>query len=261
MKIRSLSLAACLSLTAWTLPSADAQDDSPTSSSTSSSTGIAVVELFTSQGCSSCPPADSVLRQLESVAAKRDLAVHALSFHVDYWNRLGWKDPYSSEAFSNRQRAYASASGSRRIYTPQMIVNGDTEFVGSNRKQAQVAVTSALAQSADATIELAPSGDDSSRTLSVDYSVDGPIDGRVLNVALVQTPPANKVPRGENAGRVLGHVNVVRSFITVALGEAAGTAKLELPENLDTTETSLIAYVQNPRTLAISGAVSVPWTP
>ena len=96
---------------------------------------IAVIELFTSQGCSSCPSADKLLAQTLSDAKRDNKLIIALSFHVDYWNRLGWTDPFSDKKYSQRQSDYASAMQLRSVYTPQMIVNGSTEFVGSNEKE------------------------------------------------------------------------------------------------------------------------------
>ncbi|MCA9557144.1 MAG: DUF1223 domain-containing protein, partial [Myxococcales bacterium] len=104
--------------------------------------GFAVVELFTSEGCSSCPPADANLARLLKAAGDRP--VLGLSWHVDYWDRLGWKDPFSSDAATARQNAYAKAWGTRRLYTPQMVVNGRDEFVGSSEAQADAAVAAAL---------------------------------------------------------------------------------------------------------------------
>lgn len=97
---------------------------------------VAVVELFTSQGCSSCPPADRVLQAIHENASTNELPVHVLSFHVDYWNHLGWEDPYSSPVCTLRQKRYAVSMGSKRIFTPQMIVNGTVSFVGSDSARA-----------------------------------------------------------------------------------------------------------------------------
>jgi hypothetical protein len=102
--------------------------------------GFAVVELFTSEGCSSCPPADQVLADVSHGAG-----VYALEYHVDYWNSLGCRDPYSAAAYSDRQRAYADALGEDQVYTPQMIVNGTNAFVGSNRQRAEAAIAAGLA--------------------------------------------------------------------------------------------------------------------
>lgn len=216
--------------------------------------GVAVVELFTSQGCNSCPPADAALRQIASVADDNELPVYVLSFHVDYWNRLGWTDPYSDASYSARQRAYASASGSKRVYTPQMIVSGRTEFLGSDKSKAHEAITKALGRRSLSKVSLTVSKLSGSGNLGVSYEVNGSREGRLLNVAIVETPRANKVDRGENGGRTLQHVNVVRAFETVRLDDAAGQVELKLPEELDVEHAEVIAYVQDPKTLAITGA-------
>ncbi|MEM9643664.1 MAG: DUF1223 domain-containing protein [Planctomycetota bacterium] len=220
------------------------------------SNGIAVVELFTSQGCNSCPPADATLRQIASVASKNQLPVHVLSFHVDYWNRLGWTDPYSDVAYSQRQRAYASAIKGGRVYTPQMIVNGSTEFVGSHQAKAHQAITRSLARRASTSIglDVAPASTDG--TLEVRYQLSGSTRKKILNVALVHTPAANAVPRGENAGRQLAHVNVVRDFRSLSIDARSGTVRLEVPEDVDPSKTRVIAYVQDPKSLIVTGAAA-----
>ena len=108
-----------------------------------------LLELYTSEGCSSCPPAD---RWLSSRVAA-DPSFTALAFHVDYWDRLGWKDPFSSDAATARQNAYAKAWGTRRLYTPQMVVNGREEFVGSSEAQADAAVAAALKRPATVALD------------------------------------------------------------------------------------------------------------
>jgi hypothetical protein len=103
-----------------------------------------VVELFTSQGCSSCPAADKNLADLIEKAEAKGQLIIGLSFHVDYWNYIGWKDPYSKSDFTERQRKYASHLNSESVYTPQMIVNGEKEFVGSDKSSATTQITKAL---------------------------------------------------------------------------------------------------------------------
>ena len=216
--------------------------------------GIAVVELFTSQGCSSCPPADQTLQAIAEVASKSQLPVYVLSFHVDYWNRLGWTDPYSDAAYSQRQRAYAAAAGSDGVYTPQMIVNGSTEFNGSDRKKANKAITSSLSRPSLVNVKVAVQRDQAQHSLRIQYELSGNTRGGVLNLAAVQTPKPNAVPRGENSGRDLSHVNVVRAFETIKPQQRAGTAEIVVPSDVDLSNLSLIAYVQNPETSAILGA-------
>ncbi|MEP0546540.1 MAG: DUF1223 domain-containing protein [Rhodothermales bacterium] len=211
---------------------------------------VAVVELFTSEGCSSCPPAD---RLLLDFAERSDDRLYPLAFHVDYWNRLGWTDPFSDEAYSQRQRAYARVIGSGRVYTPQMIVNGRTEFVGSRRAQAEQALQRALERPARTTIDL--TGSLEGRTVEIAYAVKGAPEGTVLNLALVQQRAEQDVPRGENAGRTLYHANVVRAFETVSDG--AGVQRLALPRGLRAEDAAVIGYAQLPATMEIVGAARV----
>lgn len=211
---------------------------------------VAVVELFTSEGCSSCPPAD---RLLLDFAERSDDRLYPLAFHVDYWNRLGWTDPFSNEAYSKRQRAYARVVGSGRVYTPQMIVNGHTEFVGSRRAQAEQALQRALEHPAPAAIEL--TGSLEGRTVEVAYTVTGAPEGTVLNLALVQQRAEQDVPRGENAGRTLYHANVVRAFETVS--SETGVQRLALPRGLRAEDAAVYGYAQLPTTMEIVGASRV----
>ena len=232
-----------------------ADDDETTDRNAVNGKGFAVVELFTSQGCSSCPPADQLLAAVADLGARNGLQVICLSFHVDYWNRLGWNDPYSNPRYSDRQRSYATALGTRRIYTPQMVVNGTTEFVGSQRADANVAISQALRQKPTAQITLRIEPNRTNETVVVHYKVTGNTEGHVLNMALTHTPPPNEVPKGENAGRTLSHVNVVRSFKTVTLSQPIGTIILDVPDECDPVSAGICAYVQHEKTKAISGAI------
>lgn len=208
---------------------------------------VAVVELFTSEGCSSCPKADRLLVEL---AERDDPRLLPLAFHVDYWNRLGWTDPFSDAAYSQRQRAYARTFQSGRVYTPQMIVNGQREFVGSRRHEAQSAIKEALTQSAPAMISLLVTAEEG--TATVTYSVEDAPEGTVLNLALVQRHAVQGISRGENAGKTLEHANVVRDFETVAT--EAGTHVLMIPVGLSLDDITVVAYVQDPETMAMYGA-------
>jgi len=211
---------------------------------------IAVVELFTSEGCSSCPPADRLLLDL---AARDDARLFPLAFHVDYWNRLGWTDPFSDAAYSERQRSYARAVGSGRVYTPQMIVNGDAAFVGSRRAEAERAIRRALDAPALATIDLHATVEGDS--VRIDYSVVDAPNEAILHLALVQRQAEQAVSRGENAGRTLRHANVVRAFETVPAG--FGSQTLTLPSDLDAENATVVAYAQSPATMRVVGATRV----
>ncbi len=159
-----------------------------------------VVELFTSQGCSSCPPADALLTEL---ARRPDIL--PLAFHVTYWNNLGWRDPFSLDDATARQRAYQRLLGTETIYTPQMIVEGHTDVVGSDR--AGVSAALAAAHPADAVTLTA------TRTTQGLQIAVGPGHG-TATVLVIGYDPAHRtaVARGENAGRQLLESNIVRSL-------------------------------------------------
>ncbi len=212
----------------------------------SAAKGIAVVELFSSEGCSSCPPADDALAEIVQTAADRGQPVFALAFHVDYWNSLGWTDPYSSAAFTARQRDYAGKMHLSSLYTPQMVVNGSTELVGSNRASAREAINTALATAPAgtlaATVEAKPAGG-----FTVNIKPVG-LDEKstVLNVALVEGGLSSNVKRGENSGRLLKHENVVRWFASRPLSEPA-SLHVEVPklDGVKLDHASFIIYAQN----------------
>lgn len=210
---------------------------------------VAVVELFTSEGCSSCPPADRLLKSLVERARAEGRPIYALSFHVDYWNRLGWEDPYSDAKYSQRQRRYAQTLNVD-TYTPQIVVNGQQAMVGSRSGQVRNALESALAESASVDVRLQITETDE---LSVDYRLsESPPDKATLRLAVVERGLSQDVTRGENAGRTLQHANVVRSFETIS-ARRQGTVQLTVPDAVDRSQASVIAYVQT-SSLAVLGA-------
>lgn len=173
-----------------------------------------VVELFTSQGCSSCPPADELLAELA-----KDPGVLALSFHVDYWDYIGWKDPFAAAQYTERQRDYAATLGLRYVYTPQMVIDGRHDVVGSKRREVTRAVedASATVPAVEVTLEAADGG---RAVLSA-----GTPPSEEATVWLVTFDDGHDTPvaRGENRGRALHNSNVVREL--TALGAWSGTAK------------------------------------
>ncbi|MCM0676423.1 DUF1223 domain-containing protein [Micromonospora phytophila] len=223
--------------------------------------GFAVVEMFTSQGCNSCPPAEELLSEIDRDARERAERVYALGFHVDYWDHLGWADPYGDRAHTLRQEAYARAFGSGGLYTPQMVVNGTVEFVGSDRRAASSAITSALGEAAATSLALSVRDADGStgdgRRVMVDYQAGRLPEGAVLNVAVVQRGLENDVPRGENAGRRLRQDGVVRAFTSAKLVRGDGRVELAVPPDLDPRHASVVGYVQNDADKTIVGAAAV----
>ncbi len=176
-----------------------------------------LVELFTSEGCSSCPPADELLARLEQTQPVAGAEVIALSEHVDYWNRLGWSDPYSSAAFSARQNEYSTAFDTDEVYTPQMIVDGHAQLVGSDVNRAREAIANA-ASNAKTSVTVSLVSEDAraaSITLAIRLqSLSQVSDGDKAEVLLAITESAlsSNVTRGENAGRHLSHAAVVRKL-------------------------------------------------
>ncbi len=188
-----------------------------------------VVELFTSEGCSSCPAADAALRELEAAQSVPGVEVLALGQHVDYWNRLGWKDPFSATAFTERQRAYATVFGSGS-YTPQAVVNGAVEFIGSQRGHLAEAVTQA-AHAPHTTVTVTPEADHLLVTVT---NLPAGTPPATLLLAVTETGLSTQVGRGENGGRLLHHAAVVRMWqpLGVVKAEGNGTFRVSVPLTL-----------------------------
>lgn len=204
---------------------------------------VAVVELFTSQGCSSCPSADRLLRQTIDAAVAKNQRVFGLSFHVDYWDRLGWKDPFSSPQATERQRHYVRQMRLNSLYTPQAVVNGQQEFVGSSTSRMQTSLSAALARPATVRIEAEPTGG-SGATVTLSYRLVGQTEGAVLLAALISKKGDNEVPRGENAGTRLSAVNAVRAFQSIAKPGTLGNLTLTAPAGFDRANGAVVLFVQ-----------------
>ena len=218
------------------------------------SKGVAVLELYTSEGCSSCPPADDILR---GVAAQEN--VFALSFHVTYWNRLGWKDSFSQKVFDERQYAYGTHFQKDGVYTPQLVVNGTEEFVGSRKSQADNAIKKALATPARAQIELSKTLKDNN--IIIKYKLTGDFSEANLNFAVVESNFATKVTRGENEGRTLKHDNVVRDFETMEAKSKAldteGVLEIYPLKNWRIQNCAAIVFLQDKKTGQVTGAAKM----
>ena len=234
-------------VSAWARPSDAAPGDSP---------GVAVVELFSSEGCSSCPPAERYLADLAEEARRSGRRILPLEFHVDYWNHLGWADPFSSAAFSRRQEDYVRALDLAQMYTPQMIVNGTEEFVGSDRGRGARAVELALSHAPR--VQVRAWAKRAGKGWLVGYHLSGSTDGAQVCVALVESGLVSRVRRGENSGRTLEHTGVVRRFESVAIGVGGqGTLTLEPHVDIRAGRGRAVVFVQDPRTSAILGAAAV----
>ncbi|MGH7740409.1 MAG: DUF1223 domain-containing protein [Candidatus Eiseniibacteriota bacterium] len=215
---------------------------------------FALVELYTSEGCSSCPPADRLLSQLDREAAQSGRNLLTLEFHVDYWNSAAWRDAFSSGAHSERQRQYAAALGSE-VYTPQAVINGRTECVGSDAGRVHRAVDAALASAPHVALAIESVTDGGHP--AVHYRLSGAEPNARVCAALAESGIVTRVGGGENAGREVAHGSVVREFLTRARGQAdsgelrfSAAATSEHPRRI-------VVFVQDPKTLAILAAASV----
>jgi hypothetical protein len=227
-----------------------------------------IVELFTSEGCSSCPPADAVLRQLQKDQPVAEAEIIAMSEHVDYWNYIGWADPFSSAAFSARQESYGGAFGSERIYTPQMVVDGQIEFVGNNLSKAREAIARAARESkADVRIEVGTDNGKDDRAIRLSVSVNdvpqinrGDVAETIL--AVTEDNLSSNVSRGENAGRRLAHNAVVRELralgrVDDATGSFAGETTVMIADGWKRDNLRVVVFVQERAHRRVLGAASI----
>jgi hypothetical protein len=177
-----------------------------------------LVELFTSEGCSSCPPADALLAKLDQLQPVAGVQVIALEEHVDYWDRQGWRDPFSSAEFTTRQLRYTEALHIESPYTPEMVVDGRSELVGNDSQRA-LRELSAAGSHTKLPIKLAVKAREGDR---ITFTISSAPPGAAADVllAITESGLASDVARGENAGRRLPHAMVVRKLISLAKASA-----------------------------------------
>lgn len=205
--------------------------------------GFAVIELFTSEGCSSCPPADALVARVQKESG--DKPVYILAFHVDYWNRLGWKDVFSNAEYSARQNQYAQWLKLSSVYTPQIVVNGRTEFVGSEEGALHNAIKANLEKPNRSNLTLSVIKLENDKT-NVKYHTGNAAVNDVLLIALIEKKATTKVKSGENGGRTLSHVQIVNQLKSVPLkNKNSGTENITLPHGFDPQKYELIGFVQN----------------
>lgn len=217
-----------------------------------------LLELFTSEGCSSCPPADRLLESLDRQSvAGADLIV--LSEHVDYWNYLGWKDPYSSAFFSDRQGKYSSRLGTD-VYTPQMVIDGTIQALGSDQREVTQAI-SRVVRSAKLPVSVRATRSGSAGSVHVEANSGG--SDADLYLVFAADRARSQVLRGENGGHMLTHVAVAQAFTKIGKWEGSGTVardvaipSKQLPASLlagPSGEARVVAILQDPQTGRILG--------
>jgi hypothetical protein len=207
---------------------------------------VTVVELFTSEGCSSCPAADELLEEMVGIMQQEGRTVIGLAFHVTYWDHGGWKDNYGSEEFTDRQQEYMKTLGIPQLYTPQAIANGTVEFIGSNPLGFREAVASVEITKPVNPIHATAS--QSENRIRVSYTYGKESKNKVLNIAIVETHAEQKITRGENKNRTLKHYNVVRRFQSGDLNKS-GTVEIIVDETITPENAEVVLYVQDKRTM------------
>ncbi|HEY4288198.1 MAG TPA: DUF1223 domain-containing protein [Puia sp.] len=203
--------------------------------------GFALVELFTSEGCSSCPAADELVARIQKDNPQRQ--IYILAYHVDYWDHQGWKDTYSDAEYTKRQSRYAEWLNLRTIYTPQIVTNGKTEFVGSNERALLTAISTGLKEIPAQTLSL--NGTVKNGQIIVRYETEGFQKQSDITVALVQRSGHSLVKAGENSGRALNHVQIVRKLAVETLRANTGELSLTPPKDYNEQEWEVIGFVQD----------------
>ncbi|MEM8845978.1 MAG: DUF1223 domain-containing protein [Bacteroidota bacterium] len=214
---------------------------------------VVVVELFTSQGCSSCPPADVLL---EKVKTQYPNDVFALSYHVDYWNYIGWEDPFSHARYTKRQSYYNQKLGYRGNYTPEAIVNGKEHFVGSSSGQMYSKIDKYKDQRAQNQIALS-NVNRKGNSISFDYEIDGDISDKTLRAVLVLDERTTSVKRGENRNRVLKNSNIVVAESYNELNLSKGSGSITVPSLVRQNEKTTLMLLTENDVLDITGATKI----
>ncbi len=212
---------------------------------------FAVLELYTSEGCSSCPPAEDLVPELGKKFGDK---IFILQFHVDYWNRLGWEDQYSKAEYSDRQRDYTRVFNTSNVYTPQAIVNGRTHLSGADRGRLLnlLNIETATKRQVQHLGLIAEKAGENKVKVTFSTTLT---DNEQLHIALVQKKAYSQVHGGENKGKLLWHYNVVRELSTAFYEE--GEKEFEIPRDLYTKDCYIIAIVQDNMSMHITNAAKV----
>jgi hypothetical protein len=238
--------------------------NSPAASPDMSKRTPVLVELFTSEGCSSCPPADALLANL----ARQTGTVYIIPIeeHVTYWNHEGWTDPYSADEWTQRQLAYSTHSDKSDVYTPEMVVDGGSGFNGSNTQQAQAEIAKA-AQAPRTTVSITPEPGSGAQKVTVSVGkLEGASndDSAEVWLAVAEDGLSSSVTHGENSGHTLQHIGVLRSLHKIGVAESkrgdttfSGHTEIKLKSNWNRDKLHVIAFVQEKKSHKVLGATSV----
>ena len=203
--------------------------------------GFALIELFTSEGCSSCTPADEALGEIQNKYNDKNVLV--LSYHVDYWNKLEWKDIFSDASFTQRQEYYSNIFRLNSIYTPQVVVNGRKEFLGSNKSKLISSIEEQLNDRSAVSIKLNAIQNTGAK-IDVNYSAEG-VDAKKEQaiLVLIQKMATSEIKKGENKGRTLNHINIVRNIFYLPLKEK--TTNFTIPAGFSKKDFFIAGFIQD----------------
>lgn len=243
-------------------------DSRPPSPADNRNTQPVVVELFTSEGCSSCPPADALLLELEHAQPVEGAKVIALEEHVDYWNHDGWTDPYSSADWTQRQVDYVTKFKEKEPYTPQMIIDGQTQTVGGRESEVKKAIQQAAGQpQTELTLTAGNAGADAAPQFTVHVGkLTGNTDRDSAEVwlAVSESGLSSSVNAGENAGQTLRHASVLRSLHKIGVAKSntdsafEASPRVKLKSDWNRKNIQIVVFIQDKKSLRILGAVATP---
>ena len=214
--------------------------------------GFALIELFTSEGCSSCPPADEAVGEIQKKYNDKNVLV--LSYHVDYWNKLGWKDIFSDASFTQRQEYYSAIFHLNSIYTPQVVVNGGKEFIGSNKSKLISSIEEQMKETSAASIKL-DAVQNAEGKIDVHYSADGTDAKKEQAIlVLIQKMATSEIKKGENKGKTAHHINIVRNIFYLPLKEKS--TNFTIPTGLQKEDVFVAGFIQDKRSGKIKAITS-----
>lgn len=212
--------------------------------------GFVLIELFSSEGCSSCPPAEKLMHKIIHRYDSLQLPVYVIEYHVDYWDYLGWKDTLAKGDYTQRQQYYGNLFTLSSIYTPQAIINGQKEMIGSDENMITQAISDGLKDSSAVNLKCDISKYSGSKII-LDYSITGNIQDVELRIAVVESGLTTHVKRGENSGKTLIHDNVARVLKLVKPNSNTGNVEIEA-KGINFKNSRIICFTQN----AIKGNVT-----
>jgi hypothetical protein len=216
---------------------------------------FAVIELFTSQSCSSCPPANVLFEKLKAVIKEKNLPVYPLAFHVDYWNHLGWRDTFSSANYTERQYKYGHSFKKLNVYTPQIILNGTIQFTGSDVRRCIKELNAIMAVDNIPQFDISAEYTQDSDSVYIRFKVDETFHG-IVNFALIQKEGVVKIKNGENEGKNLNYQNIVRCFKQInCFKNYPEKVTFLKPQELDPGDMEVIVYLQNKVNMQILNAL------